>query len=115
MKQEVKQTLATIKKGISVLTSQEKLQVGPHTFAQVAAKPKEPHPNHTLIISSKIKTETSDNVITKIRDALDLRKTGALFSLFLKLYAKNFRSVRSMPFIFIGFRIGFQEHLLKVN
>ena len=75
--QEVKQTLATIKKGVSELTSQEKPQAGPHTFAQVAAIPKQPHPNHTLIISSKIKTETSENVITKIRDALDLRKSGA--------------------------------------
>ena len=77
--QEVKDTLATIKKGVKDLAKSEKPPptAGPNTFAQAAAKPRNPHPNHTLIIASKLPTETSENVITKLRDALDLRKTGA--------------------------------------
>lgn len=72
--QEVKETLATIKKGVSDLG--EKPTVGPNTYAQITAKSKPPQPNHTLIISSRDKTDTGDKVIDKIRIALDLKKTG---------------------------------------
>lgn len=56
--EEVKQTLASIKQGVSEL-SMEKPQQGPHTYSQIAAKPKPPQrPNHTLIIASKDPTQT---------------------------------------------------------
>ncbi|XP_046976527.1 uncharacterized protein LOC124542642 [Vanessa cardui] len=76
--QEVRQTLATIKQGVTELSKGEKPIMSPLTFAQATAKPKPSQtPNHTLIISSKDPKETSDNVITKIRAALDIKKTGA--------------------------------------
>ncbi|CAH2091713.1 unnamed protein product [Euphydryas editha] len=74
--QEVKQTLDTIKEGVSKLTPQPL----PRTFAQVAAKPRPEHlqqPNHTLIISSSNPKATSENVMSKIRSTLDLKKCGA--------------------------------------
>lgn len=74
--QEVKQTLDSIKEGVTKLTPKN----GPHTFAQVAAIPKPDNihqPNHTLIISSRNPKETSDNVLTKMKATLDLKQSGA--------------------------------------
>ncbi|CAH2091367.1 unnamed protein product [Euphydryas editha] len=74
--QEVRQTLDTIKEGVTKLTP----KTNSYTFAQVAAKPRpenQHQPNHTLIISSRNPKETSENVLTKIRTTLDLRKSGA--------------------------------------
>lgn len=51
------------------------------TYAQVAVKtppPKpKPNPNHTVIISSTDPKSTCDNVIERIKQALDCKKTGA--------------------------------------
>ncbi|KAF9822774.1 hypothetical protein SFRURICE_019464 [Spodoptera frugiperda] len=52
-------------------------QIRKPTYAQVASKPSVPRPNHTLIISSTDPKNTGDNVIEKIRVALDCKKTGA--------------------------------------
>ncbi|KAJ8720701.1 hypothetical protein PYW08_006166 [Mythimna loreyi] len=55
-------------------------QQSPKTFAQVASTPKPPkppQPNHTLIISSTDPRHTGDNVIERIRVALDLKTSGA--------------------------------------
>ncbi|KAF9801951.1 hypothetical protein SFRURICE_016201 [Spodoptera frugiperda] len=52
-------------------------QIQKPTYAQVASKPSVPRPNHTLIISSTDPKNTGDNVIEKIRVALDCKKTGA--------------------------------------
>ncbi|XP_022834143.1 uncharacterized protein LOC111361921, partial [Spodoptera litura] len=52
-------------------------QIRQPTYAHVASKPSVPRPNHTLIISSTDPKNTGDNVIEKIRVALDCKKTGA--------------------------------------
>ncbi|XP_050563644.1 uncharacterized protein LOC126913017 [Spodoptera frugiperda] len=52
-------------------------QIRQPTYAQVASKPPVHRPNHTLIISSTDPKNTGDNVIEKIRVALDCKKTGA--------------------------------------
>ncbi|CAH2090831.1 unnamed protein product [Euphydryas editha] len=74
--QEVKQTLNTIKEGVTKLAP-----LAPNTYAQVTARPKnegvEKRPNHTLIISSRNPQETSEQVLIKIKDSLDLKKSGA--------------------------------------
>ncbi|CAH2105842.1 unnamed protein product [Euphydryas editha] len=74
--QEVKQTLNTIKEGVTKLAPR-----APNTYAQVTARPKsesvDKRPNHTLIISSRNPQETSEQVLTKIKDSLDLKKSGA--------------------------------------
>ncbi|KAF9787528.1 hypothetical protein SFRURICE_000378 [Spodoptera frugiperda] len=80
---EVKKTLQDIQKGVADLGKVEKptqQQQGPKTFAQVASTPKPPkplQPNHTLIVSSTDPTHTGDNVIERIRVALDLKTSGA--------------------------------------
>ncbi|XP_045446722.1 uncharacterized protein LOC123654909 [Melitaea cinxia] len=74
--QEVKETLNTIKEGVTKLAP-----MASTSYAQVAARPKpesvEQRPNHTLIISSQNKQETSEQVLAKIKDSLDLKKSGA--------------------------------------
>ncbi|CAH2106353.1 unnamed protein product [Euphydryas editha] len=73
--QEVRQTLDSIKEGVTKLNP----YTSSRTFAQVAAKPRSEHkqqPNHTLIISSRDPKATSDNVLTKIRSTLDLKSPG---------------------------------------
>lgn len=52
-------------------------QTSKPTYAQMARKPKEPRPNHTLIISSTDPNKTGENVIEVIRKALDQKKSGA--------------------------------------
>uniref|UniRef100_A0A2H1VPY1 SFRICE_010251 n=1 Tax=Spodoptera frugiperda TaxID=7108 RepID=A0A2H1VPY1_SPOFR len=80
---EVKKTLQDIQKGVADLGKVEKptqQQQGPKTFAQVASTPKPPkplQPNHTLIVSSTDPAHTGDNVIERIRVALDLKTSGA--------------------------------------
>ncbi|XP_050563632.1 uncharacterized protein LOC126910634 [Spodoptera frugiperda] len=79
---EVRKTLHNIEKGVADLGRVEKphgQNQGPKTFAQVAStpKPKPPQPNHTLIVSSTDPKHTGDNVIERIRTALDLKTTGA--------------------------------------
>ncbi|XP_045453294.1 uncharacterized protein LOC123662495 [Melitaea cinxia] len=73
---EVKETLNTIKEGVTKLAPR-----APTTYAQVAARPKqesaEQRPNHTLIISSRNPQETGEQVLNKIKDSLDLTKSGA--------------------------------------
>ncbi|KAH9635596.1 hypothetical protein HF086_012265 [Spodoptera exigua] len=74
-----------IEKGVADLGKAERppqLEQGPKTFAQVASTPKTPiipakGPNHTLIVSSVNPQHTGDNVIERIKDALDLKATGA--------------------------------------
>ncbi|KAJ8705880.1 hypothetical protein PYW08_012926 [Mythimna loreyi] len=80
---EVKKTLQNIEKGVADLSKVDRptqQQQGPKTFAQVASTPKPPkppQPNHTLIISSTDPRHTGDNVIERIRVALDLKTSGA--------------------------------------
>ncbi|KAF9416572.1 hypothetical protein HW555_006147, partial [Spodoptera exigua] len=80
---EVKRTLQNIEKGVADLSKADrppKQQQGPRTFAQVASTPKHtkpPQPNHTLIVSSTDPKLTGDNVIERIRLALDLKTSGA--------------------------------------
>ncbi|CAG5029092.1 unnamed protein product [Parnassius apollo] len=47
------------------------------TYARVAASPPLPKPNHTLIITSTDSKNTAENIIERIREALDTKKTGA--------------------------------------
>ncbi|KAH9637116.1 hypothetical protein HF086_002810 [Spodoptera exigua] len=82
---EVKKALQKIEKGVADLGKAERppqQEQGPKTFAQVASTPKTPiipakGPNHTLIVSSINPQHTGDNVIERIKDALDLKATGA--------------------------------------
>ncbi|KAJ8715028.1 hypothetical protein PYW08_005009 [Mythimna loreyi] len=83
---EVKQHLQNIEKGVAELGKvdrQPQQQQGPKTFAQVVKIPKPPPkpnqllPNHTLIISSTDPKHTGDNVIERIKAALDFKTTGA--------------------------------------
>lgn len=81
---EVKKTLQNIEKGVAELGKADKpllQQQSPRTFAQVASTPKPPkpptQPNHTLIVSSTDPQHTGDNVIERIRTALDLKASGA--------------------------------------
>lgn len=46
-------------------------------YADALKKPPLPKPNHTLIVSSTDPRNTGDNVIERIRIALDIKKTGA--------------------------------------
>ncbi|KAF9415138.1 hypothetical protein HW555_007115, partial [Spodoptera exigua] len=82
---EVKRALQKIEKDVADLSKAERppqQEQGPKTFAQVASTPRTPvtpakGPNHTLIVSSVNPQHTGDNVIERIRDALDLKATGA--------------------------------------
>lgn len=81
---DVKKTLLNIEKGVADLGKTDRpaqQQQGPKTFAQVASTPKPPKvtttPNHTLIVSSTNPQHTGDNVIERIRTALDLKTSGA--------------------------------------
>ncbi|KAH9644758.1 hypothetical protein HF086_015517, partial [Spodoptera exigua] len=82
---EVKRALQKIEKDVADLSKAERppqQEQGPKTFAQVASTPRTPvtpakGPNHTLIVSSINPQHTGDNVIERIRDALDLKATGA--------------------------------------
>ncbi|KAH9631951.1 hypothetical protein HF086_000288, partial [Spodoptera exigua] len=82
---EVKRALQKIGKDVADLSKAERppqQEQGPKTFAQVASTPRTPvtpakGPNHTLIVSSTNPQHTGDNVIERIRDALDLKATGA--------------------------------------
>ncbi|CAG4957621.1 unnamed protein product [Parnassius apollo] len=47
------------------------------TYTRVAASPPLPKPNHTLIITSTDSKNTAENIIERIREALDTKKTGA--------------------------------------
>ncbi|CAG5010820.1 unnamed protein product, partial [Parnassius apollo] len=47
------------------------------TYARVAASPPLPKPNHTLIITSTDSKNTAENIIERIREVLDTKKTGA--------------------------------------
>lgn len=81
---EVKKTLETMQQWIADLGKAERpfqRHQGPKTFAQVASTPKPAkpptQPNHTLIVSSTDPQHTGDNVIERIRSALDLKTSGA--------------------------------------
>ncbi|KOB72511.1 TRAS3 protein [Operophtera brumata] len=75
---DVKLTLQSIKEGMSDLYTADRTLQGPSSYAQMAAKPRPPQlPNHTLIISSTDPKHTGDNVIERVRLALDLKNTGA--------------------------------------
>ncbi|CAH1638861.1 unnamed protein product [Spodoptera littoralis] len=81
---EVKRALAKIEKGVADLGKPDRppqQEQSLKTFAQVASTPKPSNqtkgPNHTLIISSTDPQHTGDNVIERIREALDLKTTGA--------------------------------------
>ncbi|KAF9414898.1 hypothetical protein HW555_007289, partial [Spodoptera exigua] len=82
---EVKRALQKIEKDVADLSKAERppqQEQGPKTFAQVASTPRTPvtpakGPNHTLIVSSTNPQHTGDNAIERIRDALDLKATGA--------------------------------------
>ncbi|KAF9798615.1 hypothetical protein SFRURICE_008348, partial [Spodoptera frugiperda] len=83
-------------------------QIRKPTYAQVASKPSVPRPNHTLIISSTDPKNTGDNVIEKIRVALDCKKTGAKVEKVRK--AKN-QKVIEAPRQRAGFRGGTKEDM----
>lgn len=46
-------------------------------YSEALKTPPPPKPNHTLIVSSTDPKNTGDNVIERIRDALDIKNTGA--------------------------------------
>lgn len=69
---EVKQSLEEISRGMVELSKAER----PQSYAQAVAKKSQPT-NHTLIVSSSDPKLTSENVIDRIKVALDLKETGA--------------------------------------
>lgn len=69
---EVKRALEDISRGVKDLGNAER----PHTYAQAVARQAQ-QVNHTLIVSSSDPKLTSENVIDRIRVALDLKETGA--------------------------------------
>lgn len=72
---EVKRTLAEVVKGIGRMS--EKTPT-PHQQPKAAAKPNiPPQSGHTLIVSSTDPKHTGDNVMDRIRAALDLKNSGA--------------------------------------
>lgn len=93
--EEVKLTLDTIKKGVSGLSRAGPPQTEEKpSYAKVAAKPQPVRkPNHTLIISSADPKDTGDNLIERIRDAIDVKTSGARIERLRK--AKNQKIVLS--------------------